>query len=60
MREVAHCFATRNHERQSVLVRMHVRRRSQRARARLVKQVAALLSLADRLAQAEQVDWPAP
>jgi len=35
-------------------------RRSQRARARLVKQVAALLSLADRLAQAEQVDWPAP
>ncbi len=35
-------------------------RRYQRARARLVKQVAALVSLADRLAQAEQVDWPAP
>jgi len=33
-------------------------RRHQRARARLVKQVAALLRLADQLAQSERVDWP--
>ena len=35
-------------------------RRYQRARARWVKQVAALLRLADQLAQSERVDWPAP
>jgi len=33
-------------------------RRYQRARAQLVKQIAALLAQADRLVQAQQVDWP--
>ena len=33
-------------------------RRYHRARARLVKQVAALVGLADELAQSERVDWP--
>jgi hypothetical protein len=33
-------------------------RRYQRARARLVKQITALLELADRLALAGQVKWP--
>jgi hypothetical protein len=35
-------------------------RRYQRARARLVKQVAALLRLADQIAQTQRLDWPAP
>jgi len=35
-------------------------RRYQRARARLVKQAALLLKLADQLAQSQRVDWPAP
>jgi hypothetical protein len=35
-------------------------RRSQRARARLVKEIAALLRLADRFVQSERVDWPSP
>ena len=33
-------------------------RRSQRARARFVKQSAALLALGDQLAQAQKVVWP--
>ena len=33
-------------------------RRYQRARARLVKQTAALLALADRIALAQKEDWP--
>lgn len=33
-------------------------RRYQRARARFVKQIAALLAQADRIAEAQQVDWP--
>jgi hypothetical protein len=35
-------------------------RRYQRARARLIKQITALLALADQLAQTQRVDWPAP
>jgi hypothetical protein len=35
-------------------------RHSQHARARFVKQTAALLDLADRMVQAQTVAWPAP
>lgn len=33
-------------------------RRYQRARARLLQQIAALVALADQIAEAQQVDWP--
>jgi hypothetical protein len=33
-------------------------RRSQRARARLVKEFTALLRLADRIVRAEKTNWP--
>jgi hypothetical protein len=33
-------------------------RRYQRARARLLQQVSALVALADQIAAAQQVDWP--
>lgn len=33
-------------------------RRYQRARARLLQQVSALVALADQIAEAQQVDWP--
>jgi len=33
-------------------------RRYQRARARLLQQISALLALADQLAESQRVDWP--
>ena len=33
-------------------------RRYQRARARLLQQITALLALADQLAESQRVDWP--
>lgn len=33
-------------------------RRYQRARARLLQQVSALVALADQIAETQQVDWP--
>jgi hypothetical protein len=33
-------------------------RRYQRARARLLRQVSALVALADRIAETQQVHWP--
>ena len=35
-------------------------RRYQRARAQLIKQITALLALADQLVESQRVDWPAP
>ncbi len=35
-------------------------RRYQRARARLVQQLSALLALADQIAQTQRIDWPPP
>jgi len=35
-------------------------RRYQRARARLVQQLSALLALADQIAQSQRIDWPEP
>lgn len=34
-------------------------RRYQRARARLIQQITALLALADQIAETQRVDWPA-
>ena len=33
-------------------------RRYQRARARLLQQISALLALADQIAESQRVDWP--
>ena len=35
-------------------------RRYQRARARLLQQLEALVALADRIVECQRVDWPAP
>jgi hypothetical protein len=35
-------------------------RRYQRARARLIQQITALIALADQIAEAQRVDWPTP
>ena len=35
-------------------------RRYQRARARLLHQLKALLALADRIAESQRIDWPPP
>lgn len=35
-------------------------RRYQRARARLLQQVSAVVALADQIAESQRVDWPAP
>jgi len=35
-------------------------RRYQRARARLIQQITALIALADQIAEAQRVQWPPP
>ena len=35
-------------------------RRYQRARARLLHQITALLALADQIAESQRIDWPPP